>query len=290
MILLGFLAGKILEVKKESVANLLIYFIAPVVVFHGVVTTTLSAGALSLPILFFVVGSLIAFLFYAIGKKFWQDGTNHILAFASGSGNTGYFGLPVVLALFGQQTLGLAVLMILGIILFENTVGFYLTVRAHSSPLEALKKLFHLPAVYAFIIAVVVNVVHVPLSPSYMDFAASFKGAYTVLGMMLVGLGLAGITELAIDKAFVTLSFIAKFAVWPLLMGLIILLDKHFFHLYNGQTYQLLIIMSAVPLAANTVAYASAFGVHPQKAAVAVFLSTLFALVYIPLIGYLVIK
>ena len=43
-----------------------------------------------------------------------------------------------------------------------------------------------------------------------------------------------------------------------------------------------MILMSIVPLAANTIALASDLDVHPEEATIAVFLSTIFALFYIP--------
>jgi predicted permease len=42
--------------------------------------------------------------------------------------------------------------------------------------------------------------------------------------------------------------------------------------------------MSIVPLAANTIAIATELDVHPEESTIAVFLSTIFALFYIPLI------
>ena len=55
VVLFGFLAGRFSEVKKETVANLLIYIITPVVVFGGVFSAPITAYALFLPILFFVL-------------------------------------------------------------------------------------------------------------------------------------------------------------------------------------------------------------------------------------------
>ena len=43
-------------------------------------------------------------------------------------------------------------------------------------------------------------------------------------------------------------------------------------------------LMSSVPLAVNTIAYAVFFGLHPEKIALAVSLSTLWSIIYIPLI------
>jgi malate permease and related proteins len=47
--------------------------------------------------------------------------------------------------------------------------------------------------------------------------------------------------------------------------------------------------MAIVPLAANTVALATELKVHPERAAIAVLLSTLFALFYIPFMAYIFI-
>jgi predicted permease len=47
---------------------------------------------------------------------------------------------------------------------------------------------------------------------------------------------------------------------------------------------QVMVLLSVVPMAANTVAIAADLRVHPEKAAVAVLATTFFALVYIPLV------
>lgn len=284
IIALGFIAGKVFGVKKEYLATLLIYIITPIVVFHGVFTTNLTAGALSLPVAFFVLGVILSLLFYSIGKKIWADSTKNILAFTAGTGNTGYFGLPVALAILGPSALGLAVLATLGVVLFENTLGFYLTARGQYTGREAFKKLLGLPSLYTFFLAVIINLLRFHPSQSYIDFADSFKGAYTVLGMMIVGLGIADISKIAVDKTFTALAFAAKFIAWPLGVTAIIILDRHYFHLFTPAIYQIMLVMSIVPMAANTVAYASQLNAQPQKAAVAVLLSTLFALIYIPIV------
>jgi len=205
------------------------------------------------------------------------------LAFTAGAGNTGYFGLPVVLALFGQDQLGTAVFVILGIILYENSLGFFITARGQHTGREALAKVLRLPALYAFFLGLFVNLSHLGISPIVSDAMANFKGAYTVLGMMLVGLALSQITKLSFDRKFTAMAFAAKFLVYPLVFIGVVLLDNNFFHLYGTLTHKVILLMSIVPLASNTVAYATRLNTHPEKAAVAVFLSTLFALVYIPL-------
>ena len=87
------------------------------------------------------------------------------------------------------------------------------------------------------------------------------------------------------DFKFISLAFLAKFLVWPLFMLGLIFLDSRFFGLFSPLLHKIMFLISIVPIAANTVAYAALLKTHPQKAAVAVLLSTLFALVYIPVLA-----
>ena len=88
----------------------------------------------------------------------------------------------------------------------------------------------------------------------------------------------------------VSLAFFSKFILWPLLMSVIIFADTYFFHLLTIEIRNIMFLLSLTPLAANTVSFATLLKVQPQKAAIAVLLSTLFALFYIPLIVSLFIK
>jgi malate permease and related proteins len=269
---------------------LLIYIIAPLVIFHGTVTTTLNLSVLSLPVLFFSLGSVLAVLFLWIGSFIWNDPTKNILAFSAGTGNTGYFGLPVALMLFSDDVLGIMVLSILGFVLFENSVGFYLTARGRHTAGESLMKVLRLPTIYAFALGVIVNLSGMDLGETYASIAASFRGAYTILGMMIIGVGIAGMKGFKPDLAFLGLGFLAKFIVWPLAIFAVIALDRLYLHLYSDDVYKVMILLASVPFAANTVAVASELKAQPEKAAFAVLVSTIFALLYIPVMVVVFIR
>jgi predicted permease len=63
----------------------------------------------------------------------------------------------------------------------------------------------------------------------------------------------------------------------------IILLDNAFWHFYTVEIHQVMLILAVTPIAVKTVSYATELRVQPEKAALATLLSTLFALVTIPL-------
>jgi malate permease and related proteins len=285
LIAIGLIAAKYLKAQKETVSSLLIYIIAPIVIFYGVVQTEITLALLSLPILFFVLCCLTCGLFYLVGKIFWpKDNTKNILAFTAGTGNTGYFGLPVALMLFGDQALGVVVLSILGFILYENSLGFFITARGHHTVKESVVKVLKLPTIYAFILGLALNLGNVELGEITLTTIGHFKGAYTVLGMMIIGMGLATVKLNSFDPKFIGLTFFAKFLIWPILIWGIISLDANSLHFYDQSIHKIMILMAIVPLAANTVALATELKVQPEKAAVTVLLSTVFALFYIPLV------
>lgn len=290
LIFLGYIAGKYLHVKKESIATIVIYTITPMIIFWGAYTSSISASTVSLPFLTFILACILCLIFYAIGKFFYKDSTANLLGFIAGEANVGYFGLPVAIALFSPQLVALYTMAIIGSNIYESTLGFFIAARGHNTATEALKRLVKLPIIYAFLLGLVLNITHINLGPTYNDFATNFKGAYVVFGMMIVGLGLAEVKRSEFDFRFISLSMIAKFVVWPIIVLLIFALDSVSLHLYNTDIYKIMLLYSIAPIAANAIAYTTHLRLHPEKASMAVILSTLFALVYIPLIAALFLR
>lgn len=283
LILIGFIAGRLLDLHRESIARLIIYVIMPVVVLFATATTELSLSNLSLPIVFFLVGTGLSFLAFGLTRHLWPDSTPNVLAFAAGTANTGYFGIPVALAVFGSWSTGLVIFANLGLVLFENGVGFYHLARSHYSLHDALRKLRGLPALYAFGFGILVNLTHLPIPQPVAGLAIMFRDAYSLLGMMVIGLGLSATRRFAFDWRFISLALLAKFALWPLIISGLLWADRLWVHLLTPQAATIMAFMSFMPLAANTVVFATELRAQPEKAALAVLVSTLLALVAVPL-------
>lgn len=279
---LGFVASRWLKVKRETIASLLIYIIAPCVILTAVSSTPLTPRLLCVPLLFFVVCSTICLLSLQLGRRLWRGPTANIFAFSVGTGNTGYFGFPVAIFLFGEKSLGLAVLVGFGFLLFENTTGFFVTARGTHTTSEAIRKVLRLPTVYAFALGVALSLSGVRPAQALLDVGTNFRGAYTVLGMMLIGVGLGDMARFRLDLRFISFSFLIKFLFWPLVIYGLIAADAHTLQWIEPSMRQVMMLMATVPLPANSVALAAHLGTEPEKAATAVLASTLFALIYIP--------
>lgn len=280
---IGYFAGRRLGINRDTIAPLLIYIISPAVIFYGVATAPIQNQYLLLPVVFYAVGLFLSFVFYEIGKLFWPS-TNekNLLSASAGSGNTGYFGLPLVLAITGEAGLSIAVFCLIGSLLYEATRVYYVIARGHATAKEAAIRALRMPIIYAFTLGLIANRLGVQFGGGLDDAFGYFKGAYVVFGMMIIGVVLATTTRAAFDLKFTVLAFIAKFLCLPLLIGAFVLLDSAYFHMFDSLVHTVMLILSIVPMAANMISYATLLKAHPQKVALTVIASTIFALVYIP--------
>lgn len=283
-IILGFLSSRYLKVDRGAIASLLIYVIGPVVVFSATISVEINRSILFLPLFFYLFSSSLGFIYLKLFKNKWSDSTPNILAFTAGTGNTAYYGIALAMLLFEPAIADIFIFTILASFFYEATTGFYITAKGTFTARESLKKVIRLPVLYAFVLALILNLSGFSLPATISEYAGQFKVTFTILGMMIIGMGLDGLWKgNGFDVKFLQLSLGTKHIVWPLLVTGFMLLDKSFFHLLYGELYKVMFVFAIVPLAGNTVTLAVLLKAQPEKAALAVLLSNLLSLIYIPI-------
>ena len=284
-IILGYFSTKLLDVKRESIASILIYILGPIVVFSATLSVKIDMSILSLPVFFYIFCSAIAFISLYIFGKSWNDPSGNILAFSAGTGNTGYFGIPLAIIFFPPYLADIYIFTVLASLLYESTTGFYVTAKGNFTVKESLNKMLKLPILYAFILGVILNLLGVGIPTEISSYTAQFKGAYGILGMMMLGMGLVGLQKGSdLDVKFISITFIFKFIFWPLAILGVIYLDREFYMFLNEDLYKVMFLFSIVPLAGNTVTLAVLLNAKPEKASFTVLLSTIVSVVYIPIV------
>ncbi len=281
-VLLGWIAGRYLEASGRHIAGIMLYIVTPSVIFAGVMAAPLSPAVILLPVLTLGLCSALGLVHLAIAKRTVGDESANLIPLAVGTGNTGYFGIPVALLLFGQEGLALYIVCMLGTTLFENSVGFYLAARGRYSIGDALLRVVRLPAVYAFLLGVVLNLSGFSIPDVFVPLFDNLRGAYSILGMMIIGMGILSVRGLAGNFRFTALAFFGKFVSWPLAAMAFWWLDANWFGMYGQAVHQAIFLISITPIAANTVVIATLLDVSPRQAAGTALLSTLFALAFIP--------
>jgi predicted permease len=278
--LFGFFIGRAKNLDSKDISSLLVYFISPVVIFISVFDAPVQNDYIYFLISALAICTVASLLALLLGKLIWQDGTAYLFAFAGGTGNTGYFGLPIAIALFGAEGAAIAVFIIIGVNLYEFTIGYFLASRGRGTVKESLLKVAKIPTLYVFILALVLRWFEIELNESLVSSMSGFKGAYSILGMLIIGITLSKVKSIEIDIKYISFSLLWKFCIWPVI-GIIIVYMLPFNLTYTEKV--IVLLMCSVPMAGNVVIISNDLGVHPEKAATAVMASTLLALLSVPI-------
>lgn len=293
---LGYISGRYLQVEGRNIGNITLYLLSPLVVFNSVMQLEFSLGLLFLPIILFLMCVSICLAFRALAARLWQGEESGrrmagILGASVGVANTGYFGIPVALALLPPEQFNTYVMLaFVPFVAFENTIAFYVTARGHYDARESLRKVLRLPALYGLLLASLLNSLGVGMPESASQFVnETIRGAYVTLGMMIIGIAISRLPHWRIHTGFLSLAFFAKFIVWPGITMLLVTLDRQFLHWYGADIHAIFIILSILPMAANSVTFATVLNCHPEEVATTVLISVLFALIYLPVMIWLLL-
>jgi predicted permease len=281
----GFIAGRWIGVRGEAIAPLLIYLITPCVVFGALLRAPLSLSTLVLPGIICALCFAVCLLTLRLTRTWVPAPGRNLIAFAAGNANSGYFAIPVGIALFGENSMPLIVLSGFGFLLFENTLGVFVLALGKFSAREAGLRVLKLPVLYAFALGLSANALGLELSPRAADFHLMLRHTYSVLGMMLLGLGLAAMKDFRLDSLFIGTTLVAKHLLWPCAALLLLWAEHTLLGALTPEERKITLFMSVLPLAANTVAWATLLNAEPEKASCAVLLSTLcapFSLMFLP--------
>lgn len=287
-ILLGLFSTLFLSCDKNTIAKILLFILAPLIVFNATISVKLDASVLFLPLFFFLLSSTLAFILLFVFKRIYSDNTANLLAFSTSTGNTGNIGIPLAILFLEPHLVDVFIFTVLASILYQNSVGYYITAKGHFTAKESIKKVLKLPVLYAFLLGIIFNISGFKIPDIFLNYADYLKGTYAILGMMLLGMGMEKMrSNNSFDLKFISYAIIIKFFLWPMIVLAFIFVDKNYIHFLNEGFYMIMFLFSIVPLAGNTVTVATILNVKPEKMSLAVFITTMISLLYIPFALYL---
>lgn len=285
----GYVAGRYLNVDRQSLGAMAMYIFMPVVVFGFVANMDFQTEYIALPFVLYMLSACVALPFLKLGKKIYGDNQANLMAMCASMGNTGYFGLPLALMFFSQDLVAIYIFMNLGSLFFEATIGYYIAARSQFNMRDSIKKILKFPTIYAVFLGLIFNSMNGELPELFLTYWEHFKGAYVVIGMMIIGAALSKIDKFVFGIRFASLTFLGKFLVFPLLAFMLISLDRSVLNLFSEDIYKLVMIISIVPPGANIAVFATQMNMQPEKAATTILMGTVFALIYIPFIVWLLV-
>ncbi|MEM6603389.1 MAG: AEC family transporter, partial [Pseudomonadota bacterium] len=276
-------AAKKMNVDRKSLGVLTLYFFQPVVIFGFILELDFQPAYIILPVFLYIITVIIGTIFLHIGKYVFKDMQANIMALCSSMSNMGYLGLPLVILFFDEKIVALYIFMTLGGTLVESTFGYYIAARGTYDITQSFKKILTLPAIYAIILGFLFKSIDLGAPDFFWTYWSYFKGAYIIVGMMIVGAALTTVQKFVFGPYFLTLTFIGKFIIFPLLSYGFIILDQNYFGLLSTEIYQFIMILSVLPPAANIATFAIEMNLQPEKAATTILMGTILSMIILPI-------
>ncbi len=265
-----------------------LYLMSPVLVFRTFYTTTFNMTYVYMTLYTFALCFsliLVVYLIAFIRKYSVKEKCGMILA--SSFMNNGNYGTPVVLLLFGAAGLDYAIILMVIQQLVMCTVGVYYAAKGSEegdgvrSAIRAVKRM---PMVYGAMLGYLLQILHINLGNSMTQAIDMVANAAIPTVMIVLGMQLAKISIKSFEKEKVSLSLLTKLAISPVIAYLITL-----FLPVDETIKQIMIIMAAMPTAANTTMYALQFNTEPEFVSSATLVSTMLSLATLPLTFFIVL-
>lgn len=286
LIFIGFLCSKkkiFTEEGIKSITKFVLFFVTPCVIINSFNRTFDSNVLKNLGIVsLLAVGVHIINIFLArllVREK--EDSRLRVYRYGVIFSNCGYMALPLQSALLGNEGVFYGAAFIAVFNLFTWTYGV-----AEMGGKISLKKIFLNPGVIGIGIGLVLFLTPFKL-PYVLEIpVASLAALNTPLPMLVIGFYLSKIESLRIigNLSFVWSVFLRLIFAPMVILGLLYVLQ------IKGIISHVIIIACTTPAAANTTMFAALYNRDKEVAAAMVSISTLFAIVTMPLIITLAMK
>lgn len=282
---IGFVGQKTLKFDIPNLSKLTLYLMSPFLAFNTFYTNPLTIDYAYLAIYIFalclsliLLVSLISFL---LGYNL-QDRCALILA--SAFMNNGNYGTPVVLLVFGTVGLDIAVVLMVLQQLAMSTIGIYFAAKGSKDAngmKTVMKRVVRMPIAYGALLGLALQLLHVSL-PSALMTCVKLVGDEAIPTIMIVlGMQLAVISFRRIELTKVGIALVLKLLIAPIIaFGLTLILPV------DEMTKQIMILLAAMPTAANTTLMAVQFDTKPDLVSSATFISTVLSIITLPIVLY----
>ncbi|MBC7237657.1 MAG: AEC family transporter [Chloroflexi bacterium] len=276
----GLFLDRKLQVDKRHLARIALYVLTPALIFSRIVQSLVDPAAFGQMLVFVVAFTLImCALGLLIGRLLgWSSREIDALVLSVAFLNAGNFGLSVVLFTYGDEGLQLATVFFVGSNFTANTLSAFFAARSNHGARGALLKTLRLPGLWAFLLALAVRLMAIPVPNLVLRPLMTLGNAYVPVMLMLLGLQLSQ-TRLGHQYGKVALGVGLRLVVGALAaLGLAPLMGL------EGLARQVGVLEASMPTAVNSSLMAIEFDANAEYVSSCILVSTLFSSVTLTLL------
>ena len=271
-ILVGYFAKRHFkaEMDERTITLLSVYFLQPFLTFWGLLKRPIDTSLVFTPLLYLGVVFIALLLMLPLVRKLFSDNKERSIAtVAALIGNTGNLGIPLGIAIFGEESIPYTTVINLANVFFVYTLGVYFYSRGDFDVRKSLLNILRLPMLWAALVAITLNLTG--YFPSESVEKTLMMGAYTSMTMQLILFGVylyeVKIRELSLRLTYWSNS--VKFLLLPLItFGLLSFIEM------DAMVKGILFMELIMPLAVSNVNLAALYNCRPKDTTAQVFISS----------------
>jgi len=259
------------KIDDKTITLINVYFLQVFLTFWGLLIRPVDITLLYAPTIYlFIVAFVI--IVSALGAKYLFENKKEysIATVAAIIGNTGNLGIPINIAIFGEESIPYTTIVNLVNVFVVYTIGVYYYSRGSYDKKTSLTNIIKLPILWAAIVAIVLSVYEIPIHPSIMKMLMMGAYASMTMQLFLFGIYLYGTKIKEINLRLVYWVLLFKFILLPLI-AFIILYNIELDSMIKG----IIFIELLMPLAVANVNLASLYECKPRVVTALVFISSL---------------
>lgn len=160
-ILLGFLAKMYFkeEIEDKTITLINVYFLQVFLTFWGLLVRPIDASLIFAPSIYLVIVLIVLLLSAFVAKLLFEDKKEYSIAtIVALIGNTGNLGIPINIAIFGEESIPYTTIINLVNIFIVYTIGVFYYSRGTFDTRTSLKNILKLPILWAAILAILLSV------------------------------------------------------------------------------------------------------------------------------------
>ena len=258
------------KIDDKTITLINVYFLQVFLTFWGLLIRPVDMSLVIAPSIYLGI-ALFAIIISAIFAKFLFSNKKEysIATVAAIIGNTGNLGIPINIAIFGEESIPYTTIINLMNVFVVYTIGVFYYSRGTYDAKTSLLNILKLPILWAAILAIILSVNNYKPSPEIMT--TLMMGAYASMTMQLFlfGIYLYGTQIKEISKKLVVWILTFKFIILPFL-AFIVLINIELDPMIKG----IIFIELMMPLAVANVNLASLYDCKPKLTTALVFISS----------------
>ena len=272
-ILVGYFAKRQFkeQMDERTITLLSVYFLQVFLTFWGLLKRPIDTTLFMTPMIYLAVVFIALMLMLPLLKQLFSDQKERSIAtVAALIGNTGNLGIPLGIAIFGEESIPYTTVINLANVFFVYTIGVYFYSRGTFDAKKSLMNIVKLPILWAALAAISLNLIG--YVPSDSVEKTLMMGAYASMTMQLVlfGIYLYGVKIRELNLRLTYWNSGIKFLLLPIIAFFVIRFTD-LPTLVKG----ILFMELMMPLAVSNVNLAALYECRPKDTTVQVFISSI---------------